>query len=386
MAQVGRVLIVGGGIGGLATGAALLLAGFDVVVFEQNHELREAGAGVGLWSNAMSSLDQLGAGHMVRKSCMPLRTLAGSNAHGKTLNLVNLDDLGPEFASAACSVVLRPVLLAALAERVPQSSIRTNARALSIEAMPDRVQLHLHDGRIEEGDLLIGADGLYSIVRPLVAGPDSVRYSGQTCFRGIAQIRPDEPGVMREVQGAGQRGSVCPVDDQTAYWWTALNAPCGAILPPVDRKTFLLERYKGWPYGIEAAIASTPAASILQNDLFDRPPASTYTRRRLVLVGDAAHPTTPNLGQGANMAIDDGIVLARCLRNSPTIEGALQEYQRERLPRTRMVVQRSWSYGRMCVWKSPFAVWLRETSVRLTPGAVLKRMLSEQILESVGTL
>lgn len=383
MAEVGRILVVGGGIGGLSTTIALRSAGFHTEVFEQSSELREAGAGVGLWSNAMASLDQLG---VAIRGSRPLRTVAGANARGKELSLIKLDTLGPDFASAACFVVLRPVLLAALAERLPKDVVHTSSRALRVEALEGRVRVHLEGGRVEDGDLLVGADGLHSLVRQLVVGQDSLRYSGQTCFRGVTRLRSAEADTLREIQGRGQRGAVCPVDSETVYWWAAHNAPAGKILEPTSRRAHLLARYRGWPFGLEDAILSTTSEAILQNDLMDRPPARNYVRGRVVLSGDAAHPTTPNLGQGANMAIDDAIALARSLRAEATVSGALERYQRERLPRTRQIVQRSWSFGQMCLWESALAVWLREAMIRLTPKSMMRGLLRSQILEGVGDL
>jgi 2-polyprenyl-6-methoxyphenol hydroxylase-like FAD-dependent oxidoreductase len=386
MAMIGRILVVGGGIGGLSAAAALRAAGFHAEVFEQADALREVGAGVGLWSNAMESLDQLGVGEEIRRASRPLRTAAGANAEGRTLSWIALDELGPDFASAACFVVLRPALLAALAGRLPREVVHTSRRALDVEAEGERVRVRFEDGRVEEGDLVVGADGLHSAVRRHVLGHDEIRYSGQTCFRGVAKVRAHEPGVIREVQGRGKRGSVCPVDDETVYWWTAHNAPRGSVVPQASRKGELLGRYEGWPFGLPEAIAATPDEAIVHNDLVDRAPTKVYARGRVVLTGDAAHPTTPNLGQGANMAVDDAIALARALRDGATVEAALERYQLERLPRTRLVVQRSWSFGRMCTWESWFAVGMREMMVRATPARVMRDMLRWQILESVGRL
>jgi 2-polyprenyl-6-methoxyphenol hydroxylase-like FAD-dependent oxidoreductase len=109
-------------------------------------------------------------------------------------------------------------------------------------------------------------------------------------------------------------------------------------------------------------------------------------RKAHILVGDAAHPTTPNLGQGANMAIDDAIALARALKAEATLAAALQRYEAERLPRTRAIVARSWAFGRMCLWTSPLAVRLRELLVRSTPRSVMRGALREQILEGAGRL
>jgi 2-polyprenyl-6-methoxyphenol hydroxylase-like FAD-dependent oxidoreductase len=386
MAHVGRILILGGGIGGLSAAIALRTVGFDVEVFEQSPELREAGAGVGLWSNALASLDQLGVGDVLRRSSLPLRVLTGANARGNTLSHVNLDELGPEFAGAACHVVLRPTLLGALAARLPPASIHTGRRALRIEALPERVRVHFETGAVEEGELLIGADGLHSLARREVAGDTPLRYSGQTCFRGVARMKLVDTPALREIQGPGQRGSVCPVDGESVYWWAAHNAEPGALLEPHARQAHLLARYAGWPFGLEAAIAATASEAILQNDLLDRAPIRAYARGRVVLTGDAAHPTTPNLGQGANMAIDDAIVLARALRDEADIAAACARYERERVPRTRQIVERSWSFGQLCRWQSPLAVWLRERMLGLTPESVMRGVLRSQILENVGRL
>ena len=209
-------------------------------------------------------------------------------------------------------------------------------------------------------------------------GPDLLSWAG-------ARSRPN-PRELREIHGKGQRGSVCPVDTQQSYWWAAFNAPLNEIIPPERRKALLLERYAGWPFGLPEAIAATPDGAILQNDLVDRPPARQYARGRVVLVGDAAHPTTPNLGQGANMAIDDAIVLARALRDADSLATALARYERERLERTRLIVKRSWSFGRPFRWTSRGAVKLRETLIRHTPARVTTELLRWQILESVGGL
>jgi 2-polyprenyl-6-methoxyphenol hydroxylase-like FAD-dependent oxidoreductase len=386
MSQLGRILVVGGGIGGLSVAAASRKLGLDVTVFEQAREIREVGAGVGLWSNAMASLDELEVGGLVRRGCIPIRTVCGSNARGKTLSKFDLAELGPDFEGAACYVVLRAHLLAALATRVPADSIVTASRVLRVDASEQGVRVHFEDGRTEVGDLVVGADGIHSVVRPTVVGPDATRYSGQTCFRGIARIAPPEPGILREVQGRGQRASVCPVDENTVYWWTAFNAPPNEIVPVGERKQRLTAIYSKWPFGIRDAIEATPEESILQNDLIDRAPVRTYVRGRTALVGDAAHPTTPNLGQGANMAIDDVIVLARALRSQASVPAALERYQRERLKRTRLVVQRSWNFGRMMRWDSPIGVAIREWMMRSTPASTMRSMLRWQILEGVGKL
>jgi 2-polyprenyl-6-methoxyphenol hydroxylase-like FAD-dependent oxidoreductase len=386
MGAVRRVLISGGGIGGLAMAAALRKAGIQSEVYEQASELREVGAGVGLWSNALASLDQLGAADEIRAATLPLRVLAGARPDGRATSTVRLDDLGAEFAEASCRVVARATLLAALARLVPPEQVHTDSRVEAAESAGASVHVRLSTGWTEEGDLLVGADGLHSVVRSMVVGRDRIRYSGQTCFRGLAAMPPPNPKELREIHGRGQRGSVCPVDARHVYWWVAHNAPLNEIVPVEKRQEMLLERYRGWPFGLPEAIAATDPGAILQNDLVDRPPARQYTRGRVALVGDAAHPTTPNLGQGANMAIDDAIVLARALRDEDSVPLALARYERERLERTRLIVKRSWAFGRLFRWTSRPAVKARELLMRRTPARMMTDVLRWQILENVGSL
>jgi 2-polyprenyl-6-methoxyphenol hydroxylase-like FAD-dependent oxidoreductase len=386
MVPARRILIVGGGIGGLSLAIALRKVGFEPRVLEQARELEEVGAGVGLWSNAMASLDQLGVGESVRRGSVPLRSVAGADPQGRFISRFDLKDLGPDFSLAACFVVLRSSLLASLVAALPGGSVRTRCRVERLDVVDGRVIVHVQDGRVEEADVVVGADGLHSVVRPVVVGSDRLRYSGQTCFRGVARHAAPVSDAIVEVQGRGQRGSVCPVASDIIYWWVAHNASVADVVAPERRKALLAEKYQGWPFGLPEAIAATPDDAILQNDLVDRPPARAYVRGPLVLTGDAAHPTTPNLGQGANMAIDDAIALARAMRDESKLADALERYQRERLPRTRLVVERSWSFGRMCRWDSAFGVALRETMVRLTPARTMRDMLRWQILDSVGSL
>jgi 2-polyprenyl-6-methoxyphenol hydroxylase-like FAD-dependent oxidoreductase len=386
MASVRRVLIAGAGIGGLAAAAALRKVGIEAELYEQADEVREVGAGVGLWANALGSLDQLGAGDEIRAATMPLRIFTTARPDGRVIRTIRLDDLGPEFAESACRVVARPVLLAALARLVATEHVHTGSRVVAAESAGAAVHVRMGNGWTQEADLLIGADGLHSVVRSFVVGRDKIRYAGQTCLRGLATLASPNPRELREINGAGQRASVCPIDAHNVYWWAAFNAPLNDIIPPERRKALLLERFGDWPFALAEAIAATPDGGILQNDLVDRRPARRYARGRVALLGDAAHPTTPNLGQGANMAIDDAIALARALRDEPSLPAALARYERERMERTRLIVKRSWSYGRPYRWTSRPAMRLREAMIRRTPTRVVTDLFRWQTLDSVGPL
>lgn len=381
-----HVLIIGGGIGGMALAAALHKVNIVAEVYEQAPELTEVGAGVGLWSNALFSLEQIGAADRVRHDCLPLRIGEILNDCGKVLSTFDLAAFLGEFADAACHIVYRPTLLAAIADQVPRQQVHTAHRCVAIAQNSTGVEARFENGSTAHGTLLVGADGLHSTVRRSIVPKDQLRYSGQTCFRGIAHLPVKEPGIIREMQGAGKRCAVCPMTKERLYWWTAQNAQAGNLIDQNQRQDFLLNEYKNWPSAITDYIAATPTEHILQNDLYDRVPVAGWSSGRITLLGDAAHPTTPNLGQGANMAIDDAVVLARALAQAETAPEAFQLYEVTRLARTTMIVRRSWRFGALTCWKNPLAVKLREWFVRLTPRSVLETELRRQILENVGTL
>ncbi len=386
MKSTEHVLIIGGGIGGMTLAAALHKLGIAFDVYEQAPELTEVGAGVGLWSNALFSLDQIGAAERVRQHCLPLRKGEIANAQGRVLSAFDLATFLGEFTDAACYIVYRPTLLDAIVNNVPQPHIHTGQRCLEITQDEAGVQARFQTGETAHGTVLVGADGLHSTVRQAIVQNDHLRYSGQTCFRGVAQIPVKEPGVIREIQGKGKRCAVCPMTKDRLYWWTAQNAPEGKLIPQDQRRDFLLNEFKNWPSAITDYIAATPTEQILQNDLYDKVPVSGWTSGHVTLLGDAAHPTTPNLGQGANMAIDDAIVLARVLAQSDDVHNALQQYEAARLARTTMIVRRSWQFGYLTSWTNSLAVWFREQFVRFTPRRVLEGELRRQVLETVGAL
>jgi 2-polyprenyl-6-methoxyphenol hydroxylase-like FAD-dependent oxidoreductase len=371
------VVIAGGGIGGLAAAIALLRAGVRVRVLERVAELGEVGAGVGLWTNAIRALDHLGIGEEVRGFGAPLTIAEVRSARGAMLSRLDLHSVLGE-AAAANHIVHRATLHAALAAKLPKEHVTTGAEVVGFRERGNGVEAVLADGEVVHGALLIGADGIRSAVRRALWGDEPLRYSGQTCFRGIARFEVADARVLREVQGAGLRAAVCPLADGRVYWWAAINAPCDEPDEPPLRKAALLQRFHGWPFGVPEAIAATEGA-ILRNDLVDRPPRQPWGRARVTLLGDAAHPMLPNLGQGACTALEDAVVLARCVESYGPTARALQAYERTRYARTARIVRESWSFGVPARWSHPFAVGARETIVRALPTSILARSIRAHI-------
>ena len=378
------VLIIGGGIGGVAAALALCRVRVPVRLFERAPELSEVGAGLGLWMNALRVLDQLGVGERVRQLGAPLRVAEVCSAGGAVLSRLDLQDVmsDPDVANY---VLHRADLHAALLEQLPAGVLSTGAECIGVEQNANGAIAHFDYGPPQRGSLLIGADGLHSVVRAALWGRDRTRYSGQTCYRGIAPVAPAEPHVLREVQGAGKRAAVCPLDEQRVYWWAAVNAPAATADAPAGRKRALLDEFGGWPFQVPEAIAVS-TGTILRNDLVDRAPLKQWSQGRITLLGDAAHPMLPNLGQGACTAIEDGLVLARAVAQHGRTPRALEHYEAERIGRTTAVVRQSWNFGVPVRWEHPLAVRLREQLIRRTPSALLARTMRQHIGYDVGDL
>ena len=373
-----RAIIVGGGIGGISAALALRQAGIDAHVYERVPELREVGAGLGVWTNAMRVLDQLGVGDRVREIARPLRIAEVASSSGKVLARTHIHEaVGDDHA--ANFILHRADLHDVLLSALPPECLHLGFGCADLEQDDGGVTVRFDNGEQVRGAIAIGADGLHSVVRRQLWGDEPLRYSGQTCYRGISPIAPPDPQLIREIQGPGLRAAICPMDDHRVYWWAAINAAADERDDPQQRRAALLRAYADWPFSLPEVIAATEGP-ILRNDLVDRAPRSQWGCGRITLLGDAAHPMLPNLGQGACSAIEDGLVLARCLLREGTTPQALQSYEHERMARTTDFVRKSWTFGVPVRWSNPVAVWFREALM----GALPKSMLDKQIRDQTG--
>jgi 2-polyprenyl-6-methoxyphenol hydroxylase-like FAD-dependent oxidoreductase len=178
---------------------------------------------------------------------------------------------------------------------------------------------------------------------------------------------------------------ICLGDGRT-YWWAAVNAPQGEHDDPAARRDALLSAYRGWPFDVPEAIDATPSDAILRNDFCNLRPLKRWGRGLVTLLGDAAHPMTPNLGQSACSALEDAVVLARHLARAADVPSAFAGYERERVPRTRMLVTHSWVFGVTCRWRSRVAVALRDGLLALTPRAIMVRSFRRYVDFDAGPL
>ncbi|MFE5283941.1 FAD-dependent monooxygenase [Nocardia sp. NPDC056611] len=357
-----KAVIVGGGIGGLATAIAFARHGWDVEVLERSTRIAEVGAGLSLWPNALRALDALGLGDQIRSRAREENSAGIRDSKGRWLSRTDVDTIRARYGSPI--LMHRHDLLDILRAAVPESAVRTGISAT--EARPDGTVAH--SAGTSTGDVVVGADGIHSMVRRTVCGAVEPRYSGYTAWRVV--VTPAEPiGDMGESWGRGERFGYGTLPDGRVYCFATANLPAGTEGGGLSE---LRARFGSWHEPIPMLLAAADDTALLEHDLYDLPPLKAFTAGRIALVGDAAHAMTPNLGQGACQALEDAVVLARVAAEG----GDLTPYDTLRRPRTQMIVQRSRSIGAIGQLSSPLAVLARNAILRLIPPSAQFKSLA----------
>ena len=370
-----KALIIGGGIGGLATAIALTQIGFTVEVFERVTLLREVGAGLSLWANAIKALDYLGLASAVRALALPEAAGGIRTPSGALLMQTANAQLAAQFGELSV-MVHRAELHDQLRQAFGQE-IHLGMECVAITEEGTGVRVRFRNGEEAFGDLVIGADGLHSAVRAALHGPQPPRYAGYTAWRGVVGFEINRLQIG-ETWGAGARFGQIPMQGNRVYWFATQNAPAGQHSPDGE-KAELLRLFGNWHNPIRALIEATPDAAILRNDLYDRPPLKRWGRGRITLLGDAAHPMTPNLGQGACQALEDAVVLAKQVQSTADLPTALRAYEAARIPRTTMIVNQSRQVGQVGQWANPVAVAGRNWLVKYLLARVQYRQFAPLI-------
>ena len=371
-----KTLIVGAGIGGLATAIALRDAGVDVKVFERSNELRESGAGLMIWPNGTRSLQTLGV--EVRR--LAVDRISFRDWRGHELIDIPVDMISKRYGSGI-AFVSRTDLQTALSNRLGRQALNLGAEVCSFEDAGDHVDITFGDGHLATGDLLVGADGLRSVVRRELLRDGEPFYLGSTIWRGVV----DSDGLALDrghgVNWVGRGSEFLAFDlpDDRIYWAAVTREPPGEKPGPEGHKQDLLERFGRWQDLVPALIARTSDAAMVRNDMYDRRPSSHWSRGRVTLVGDAAHPMTPNQGQGACQALEDAVALGWCLTQTSNATDALRLYERQRLRRANRVVRASRQATRGVQIDNPVLCAIRDTLVRLLPRTLMLRMLDDTL-------
>lgn len=347
-----KIVIAGAGIGGLTAGACLLQAGHDVTIFEQASELSEVGAGLQLSANATHVLHHLGLGSALAEvGVRPGAYVFRLHDTGEEIQRFALSDEHEQLHGAPYYQVHRADIHGLLAARVlelKRGVIRLNCRAVGFEETADGIKLRLAVGTIAEGDLLIGADGLKSVICQQIVGNVPATYTGDAAWRITVPVECLPQDFMEQVMMVWMG----PGRHVVAYYLRAGTLVNFVGLVETDEVSeeswtakFPWEKFKadfaGWHGDVQTIIDAADREGCYRWSLHNRPPVRNWSTARVTLLGDAVHPTLPYLAQGACMAIEDGAVLTRALDQADSIPAALQLYQRNRVDRTVRIVDQS---------------------------------------------
>ncbi|NOK31724.1 NAD(P)-binding protein [Corallococcus exercitus] len=371
-----HVLIAGAGIGGLTLACALRRAGVRATVFERAEALRPVGAGIIVQMNASVALRRIGLCDAVAAEGERAEQTLILDPTGARITRVDVRSVQEELDAPMVSIHRARLQAVLRAHAGPEEAVRLGVSVTGFQDDGARVTVSLSDGDTVTGDVLVGADGLRSAVRAGLLGAQPTRYSGYTSWRGICPASDlVKAGHFSETWGPGARFGIVPIGHGEVYWYATLNAPVGSEDAPGQTLAVLQARFAGWHAPIARVLAATSPERVLRTDIHDRPPVRSWSRGRVTLLGDAAHPMTPNLGQGGCQAIEDGVVLGECLTAPGSVEDALRAYESRRIRRANALVVMSRRMGWLAQRENTAARFVRDTLLRWAPQSAARRQL-----------
>lgn len=339
-----RVLVVGGGLSGTAAALSLQRAGIDTEIVERDQEWRAAGTGITLMGPALRALKHLG----VLEQCMTegsgTSEMSLFDVGGELLETLHIPGLlGPDYP--AVGGMMRPTLHRILADAATEAgvTVRTGATVASLDQQPDGVDVALSDGSSGSYDLVLGADGLRSEIRQLVFGDDAPKPQplGQTVWRAVLD-RPASVTGEYQFYGPGLKTGFTPLGPNTMYQFLVQPFADPTLPEPRERPARmreLLSPFGGVVAEVRDRITDPEKVDVRKLYWLLMPPP--WYRGRVLLIGDAAHATTPQLAMGGAIALEDGIVLAELLAATDDLDDALERFMARRYDRCKMVVQNS---------------------------------------------
>ena len=361
------ITIIGAGIGGLVTALTLRQQGYAVHIYEGAAEIKPVGAGIIMANNAMQVFKSLGLHQQVEKAGNRISAMKITDNDLKALSVVDLKDFEKQYG--VCNIAIhRGALQQLLVEALGKEHISLSKRLVKIEKKDD-YHLYFEDGSTKTARWLIGADGIHSVVRKQLFPTSSLRDAKQRCWRGVSEM--DLPAEyhheLNEAWGKGKRFGFVKIGPNKVYWYALVNENA--------KEKDLSKNFRDFHPDIQSIISQCAGSAIFTSNIADLKPIDRWQQEQVCLVGDAAHATTPNLGQGACQAIEDAYVLGKLLAREQDIQAAFQQYERIRMPKALQVVSSSRMVGRLAHVDNRLGVWLRNKLMKNIPASANRKQL-----------
>ena len=366
--------IIGAGIGGLTTALAFEKRGINYQLFEKSPKLSAFGAGIWLAPNALQVLEYLNVLDKVKSEGNSIDRITLGKADLSPLS-DNYQDIVKNKFGYSTIAIHRAQLQKILLEKVPQEKIFLGKGFQSFKKLnTGKIKIIFDDNSEAETDFLIGADGINSKIRNQLFPESSTRYSGQTCWRGIANIKLDKEFENRgiELWGNQIRFGISKIAKDKVYWFAVVldkqNLKDESRL--VQEK--LLKMFNGFHPLVKKIIASSSRDKIIRNDINDLKPLESWHKGNICLIGDAGHATTPNMGQGGAQAIEDAYYLSKLIENNPN-QNVFELFQQKRQKKVNTIVKQSWATGKMAHWR--YGTNFRDFLLKNLPKNLLERKM-----------
>lgn len=362
--------IIGAGIGGLTTALTLKQKGLNVNVFESSAEIKPVGAGIILANNAMQVFQKLGIQDKIEKAGNKISYMKITDTQLNSISVADLTEYEKKYGVHNIAIH-RGDLQKILANEIGYKNINLSKRLYRIEKA-GLFKLTFEDNSTIESKLVIGADGLKSVVRNQLFKKSTLRNAKQICWRGICEIDLPQKyhNELNEAWGKGKRFGFVKISDIKVYWYALANSK--------NIKTDninLMELFSEFHSDILNIISATTKQQIIVSDIIDLKPINKWQSENVCLIGDAAHATTPNLGQGACQAIEDAYVLGKLLDKGIAIENTFKEYENLRRKKAHAIVNTSWTVGKMAHIENGVGIWLRDFVMKNLPKSANKKQM-----------
>lgn len=338
-----KIIVIGAGIGGLTAAIGLKQAGYKVEIYDRVKELLPVGAGISLWSNGVKVLNRLGLGEKMAKIGGIMERMEYRTKSGELVNDIDLMPLIHEVGQCPYPVARRD-LQTMLVEAFP-GEIKLDHNCIGVAEDETGVTATFENGHQAKGDLLVAADGVRSMLRTYVVGEEvPPKYAGYINWNGLVPADEDlaPKNTWAIYVGEHKRASMMPVAGDRFYFFFDVPLPKGTPATPENYKTELKEHFQGWAKPVQLLIERIDLNNIARPEIHDVGPIERFVRGRVALLGDSAHATCPDLGQGGCQAMEDGFVLTNYLMTTNLgVEYALKRYETERKERANAVVEKA---------------------------------------------
>lgn len=368
-----KITIIGAGIGGLTAAIALKQKGFEIEIFESASEFKKAGSGINLAINAMQVYKKLGLYDTIFEAGSLTNSMTIRDEKLNPLSLIDLKHFEEKFKVQSVAIH-RAALHQILLNQLPDVPLYLNKKVNALKKSENGIELDFEDGTSHNATTLIGADGIHSAIRKSIFDNTTIRKAKQVCWRGIAKIELPEKyqNGLNESWGKGKRFGFVAISKNECYWFALANYKNN--YQEEFQNIDLVNFYSDFHPLFSEIIKSTPKENLITNEMLDLKPISTWYKNNICLLGDSAHATTPNLGQGACQAIESSMVLANCLAKYKSAEQAFKEFQAIRKNKATDIVNSSWQIGKLAHLENSFLIKLRNFVLSKTP----KKMAAKQ--------